>query len=330
MTAEYNGDEDSPRAAATHRHQTRMEMPDQILFDHSMFARRSEVLDIVLDHIPQGVVVVGQDYRVLAFNRPVEELFRLPAGTFVVGCDFRQVIRVWVRETGQDETMLERALDELDLERHFEFQFSQLIHGEARWVVLTHDPLPGGGFVRTFSDITVQKKLEERLLEMSRTDSLTGLLNHQAFYETVSAEIERKNRYDRPLTLMCLDIDHFKQINDRFGHPAGDRVLWSFARILARSTRKGDPIGRVGGEEFAVLLPEAGMAQGIEAAGRILEAVRGLSITIPGRPDTVSFTVSAGLTECDDSMTVEQLVSAADAALYRAKSEGRNCYRRSL
>jgi diguanylate cyclase (GGDEF)-like protein len=304
-----------------------MDTTDRIFFDHAIFAERSDVLGIVLDHIPQGVVVVDRDYRVLAFNRPVVELFLLPTGTFAVGCDFREVIGTWARETGQDEAMRERALAELDLQRHFEFQFPQRVAGETRWMVLTHDPLPDGGFVRTFTDITIQKRLEEKLLEMSRTDPLTGLLNHQAFYETVSVEIERKSRYRRPLTLMYLDIDHFKEINDRFGHPAGDRVLWSFARILAQSTRKGDAIGRVGGEEFAVLLPEAAMLAGVEAAARILDAVRGMSVLIPGRHDAITFTVSAGLAESDASMTVDQLVSAADAALYQAKSDGRNCFR---
>lgn len=304
-----------------------MDSSERMYFDPAIFAERSDVLGIVLDHIPQGVVVVDRQYRVLAYNRPVDDLFRLPAGAFAVGCDFREVIGIWARETGQDEAMRGRALAELDLRRHFEFQFPQQIAGETRWMVLTHDPLPDGGFVRTFTDITLQKRLEEKLLEMSRTDPLTGLLNHQAFYQTVSDEIERKSRYRRPLTLMYLDIDHFKEINDRFGHPAGDRVLWSFARILAQNTRKGDAIGRVGGEEFAVLLPEAGMPAGAEAAARILDAVRVLSVSAPGQRDAITFTISAGLAESDASMTVDQLVSAADAALYRAKSDGRNCFR---
>jgi diguanylate cyclase (GGDEF)-like protein len=296
-------------------------------FDKSTFAERPDVLDVVLDHIPQGIVVVGRDYKILAFNRPVDTLFNLPTGTFSIGGDFRNTIKIWADETGQDEDMRASALARLDLREGFKFEFSQLVHGELRWIVLTHDPLPSGGFVRTFTDITENKRLEEMLREISRIDSLTGLLNRRTFFESLAGEFERSNRYCRPLTLMSIDIDHFKLINDNYGHPMGDKVIREFAKALSSCMRKSDHLSRVGGEEFAVLLPEVSLAHGIQAAKRVLSMVRKLSVDEPTSGLPVKFTVSVGVAEINDNMTLDQLVSRADEALYQAKREGRDCYK---
>jgi diguanylate cyclase (GGDEF)-like protein len=304
-----------------------MSATDDPLFDKTIFAERSDVLDVVLDHVPQGIVVVGRDYRVLAYNRPVDALFKLPAGTFRIGGDFRDIINIWVSETGQDEAMRASALARLDQREGFQFAFSQSVHGELRWIVLTHGPLPGGGFVRTFTDITEYKRLEEKLREISRIDSLTGLLNRRTFFESLADEFERSNRYGRPLTLMSIDIDHFKQINDTHGHPMGDKVLREFAQALLPCMRKNDQVGRVGGEEFAVILPELPLAQGIEAALRVLSMVRLLRVAEPTNGTPVKFTVSIGVAAIKENTTLEQLVSRADEALYLAKREGRDCCR---
>jgi diguanylate cyclase (GGDEF)-like protein/PAS domain S-box-containing protein len=298
-------------------------------FDSTVFARRSAVLDLVLDHVPQGIVVVGQNYRILAFNRPFDDLFSLPPGTFRVGGDFREVILAWVRATGQDEEMRARALARLDMREMFEVQLPQMMNGERRWIKLTHNPLPDGGFVRTFTDITEQKRLEEKLFELSRTDSLTELLNRRTFLDALAAEVERSHRYCRTLTLMSIDIDHFKQINDNYGHPVGDLVLSAFAQALAGCMRKSDLVGRIGGEEFAVLLLDSPLAQANETAARVLSMARGLCVSDPASGLQVQFTVSIGLAECDETVTVEQLIFRADKALYQAKGDGRDCCRQS-
>ena len=299
-----------------------MTSSDEPLYDRSLFKQRSEVLDIVLDHVPQGIVVVGRDYRLLAFNKPIEPIFKLPPGTFAIGSDFRDIINIWARETGQDEAMRQRALAELDLREPFTFELEQSIQGEPRWMVLTHAPLPGGGFVRTFTDITDHKRLAAELLELSRTDALTRLLNRRTFFEAAGAEVERAQRYHRSLTLMSLDLDHFKLINDSYGHPIGDRVLEVFAGILVSCMRQNDHVARIGGEEFAVLLPELTLEQGAEVARRMLMLVRELAVdALP------AFTVSIGVAEMMPGMTVDQLVSCADQALYQAKRDGRDCCR---
>jgi diguanylate cyclase (GGDEF)-like protein len=299
---------------------------DPPLYDQATFAQRSEVLDIVLDHVPQGIVVIGPDYRLLAFNKPILPLFHLTEGSFRVGRDFREIIDVWVRETGQDEAMRMRALAELDMREPFTFELEQQVHGETRWVVLTHDPLPGGGCVRTFTDITEHKRLEQKLLTLSRTDALTGLLNRGTFLEAAADELARAQRYGRPLSFLGLDLDHFKLINDRYGHPAGDRVLQVFAHTLAGCLRQHDHVGRMGGEEFAVLLPELTLEQAAETAERVLATVRELALNGPGG-NVIGFTVSIGVAQLAPAEELNHLLSRVDKALYRAKGDGRDCYR---
>lgn len=301
------------------------------IYDQALFANPNTSLELVLEHIPQGIAVVGPDYRILAFNRVVEPLMGLDPGTYAIGGDFREVIKTWVQQTGQSEAIQRQALAELDRQDLFEAEFSQQINGELCWLQLSHNPLGGslsrGGFVRTFTDITQQKRSEARLLELSRTDSLTGLLNHQTFYQTALAEIRKALRYHRPLSLMVLDLDHFKQVNDQFGHLIGDQILATFAQTLNQSIRSGDLVGRVGGEEFAILLPETQLLQTQELAERILSLVRELALVAEGSDQVVRLSVSIGVAEYQEPMTLEQFVSLADEAMYQAKLSGRDCYR---
>ena len=143
-------------------------------FDPNTFHQQADILNAVLDHLTQGMVVVGSNYRVLAFNRYFEELFQLPPGTVQVGVDFRDILKVWAEVTGQDQQMLDHAILQLDEATPFEFEFPQQINGQPRWCLLTHNPLPGKGFARTFTDITERKQAEDVLRH--RTGELAILL----------------------------------------------------------------------------------------------------------------------------------------------------------
>ncbi len=133
--------------------------------DNKSFSKPADILNIVLDNITHGMVVVGPDYRMLAFNRHFVDLFHLPHGTVEVNVDFRELLKVWAKVTGQSRQMLDHAILRLDEPTPFEFEFPQMINGEPRWCLLTHNPLPGKGFVRTFTDITERKRAEEALRE---------------------------------------------------------------------------------------------------------------------------------------------------------------------
>jgi diguanylate cyclase (GGDEF)-like protein len=165
---------------------------------------------------------------------------------------------------------------------------------------------------------------EQRLEQLATVDQLTGLYNHRMFYSTLKNEIMRARRYGRPASLLMIDIDHFKRINDSYGHLAGDRVLERIGRLLKENLRAECSTCRYGGEEFAVILPEIGMEAAFTTAERLREIVAQTSFD-NGTPDEIKITVSIGVSAFPESAAaVDELTSAADAALYAAKDAGRN------
>lgn len=152
-------------------------------------------------------------------------------------------------------------------------------------------------------------------------DPLTGLLNRRGFSEATSRMIEREAKAGRPVTVMIFDIDHFKSVNDRFGHATGDDVLQVFANVVVASLRITDLVGRVGGEEFAALLPCA-MDEALIAAERVREAFESSGVAIDDVP--LETTVSIGVAGGPANTELEVLMASADTALYQAKRGGRN------
>ncbi|MBB5019005.1 diguanylate cyclase (GGDEF)-like protein/PAS domain S-box-containing protein [Chitinivorax tropicus] len=173
-------------------------------------------------------------------------------------------------------------------------------------------------------DITERKELEIQLERQAITDSLTSLVNRRGFVAKAVMEISRSRRFHRPMSLMLLDIDHFKQVNDRYGHAVGDQALQAMARACQQVVRQSDVIGRLGGEEFAVLLPETDILLAEEVAERIRLEVAALRIPVSGE-NPLWFTVSIGVTLLHlNHQTIEDVMAEADIALYQAKSAGRN------
>ncbi|MCA9667179.1 MAG: GGDEF domain-containing protein [Myxococcales bacterium] len=169
----------------------------------------------------------------------------------------------------------------------------------------------------------VAKDVENgRLYRLAITDALTGLYNRQHVGEKLPQEIARHRRYQQPLSLLLLDADHFKQVNDRHGHDVGDEVLRGLAQRLRESTRDADIVARYGGEEFMVLLPNTAEEGAENLAERLRAAVRDTPIAAAGV--AVSMTLSAGLVTLGDGENAEALVKRADQALYRAKNSGRD------
>jgi diguanylate cyclase (GGDEF)-like protein len=163
---------------------------------------------------------------------------------------------------------------------------------------------------------------EAALAEEAREDALTSLNNRRAFNEALDGAFARLRRLKDPVVLLSLDIDHFKQINDRYGHDVGDEVLRSVAQVLRSSTREVDRVFRVGGEEFAVLVAETDALGAHVAAERIRAAIAAHAVvTSHGR---LQVTSSVGIALATSSMRQDELLKAADAALYRAKAQGRN------
>jgi len=170
-------------------------------------------------------------------------------------------------------------------------------------------------------DITARKELEAHLQQLASTDPLTGLANRGSFFALAAEELKRTQRYRRPLAVVMLDIDHFKDINDSFGHEAGDVALRAFAALCRSLLREPDVMGRIGGEEFALLLPETTRESAKVLAERLRAAVA--ELRLPGL--CASMTVSIGISEVlPEETALSQALSRADQALYAAKRAGRN------
>lgn len=173
-----------------------------------------------------------------------------------------------------------------------------------------------------------RQDLREKNLELERLasiDPLTNTDNRRAFEEKAVQELDRVRRYGRPITLLGLDLDHFKSINDTYGHDAGDRVLKAVTVCWRDQLRNLDIIGRTGGEEFSILLPETDGVNALRVAQRLVEATRALEVELDGG-ETLNFTVSVGLaSRMDDGLSsLDDLMKWADKALYAAKNGGRD------
>ena len=158
--------------------------------------------------------------------------------------------------------------------------------------------------------------------QLALTDGLTGLGNRRAYDNELAVSVARSERYQRDLSLILLDIDHFKKLNDTYGHPAGDAVIPAVARVLVEKSRRIDTVARVGGEEFALILADTPAAAALRLAERLRQAVSNAS------SESIAFTASFGVASLQDTQArPEALMQAADDALYAAKKAGRNCVR---
>lgn len=201
-----------------------------------------------------------------------------------------------------------------------------LVNGErvvGTRVLREHDKLRIGGTLFAFllrDDMELEA--DRRLIRLATTDELTGLLNRGAFDRELAREFERARRYERSLALMLFDIDHFKRVNDTYGHPIGDQVLRAVGKVVLSTVRACDLPGRYGGEEFAVGLSETSIEGAAAAAERIRKAIAG-SVYRTERGD-FRITVSTGVVALAGNLGLNDLVRRADAALYEAKQGGRD------
>ena len=166
-------------------------------------------------------------------------------------------------------------------------------------------------------------RLHDVVQRQAITDDLTGLVNRRRFIDALQSEIERARRFGSHLTVVLADLDDFKRVNDEFGHHAGDDVLRSFADLVRSHVRDVDVPGRIGGEEFAILLPETGRVDAVSVAERMRHSLSVVPIPV-AENRTVSVTSSFGVAELRPGQSGDDLMREADAALYRAKAEGKN------
>ncbi len=174
------------------------------------------------------------------------------------------------------------------------------------------------------SEVSELRKDLDNLSRLVRTDTLTGIANFRYFQQALEQEIERTQRSGQPTSLIMLDIDFFKRVNDQWGHETGNRALVHLAKLLQKIIRKLDIPCRYGGEEFAVILPDTTLSACLPVAERIRQGIASAPLNIDGQP--LSMTVSLGIATYTDNIkkSVEELVEQADHYLYQAKKNGRN------
>lgn len=191
-------------------------------------------------------------------------------------------------------------------------------------VTLSYSEGENGTTVIAFMrDITDRKRAEKIWKELAATDPLTGLLNRRELFRRAETELERARRYEHSLSTILLDVDHFKNINDTYGHAAGDSVLVSLAQLLTREIRAVDLAARYGGEEFMLLLPETSLERAYGIAERIRSTVADTPVMVDGQ--TIRFTISLGVTSSENvGNDFESLLKESDRLLYQAKQSGRN------
>jgi diguanylate cyclase (GGDEF)-like protein/PAS domain S-box-containing protein len=282
--------------------------------------RERDLSAAMLTAMHEGFCLVGDDGRVLQVNDAMCELvgwseeeilgqrwpFRWVPEDHVA---FHEALGERWRKTGRGES------DDVILRRRDGREFNAS-------VTLALATGPRGeslGFVVTVRDISERKRHEADLARLATHDTLTGLVNHRGFHERLREEIARSRRHGTPLSLAILDLDHFKEVNDTYGHPAGDRVLAEVGRRLRALVRLGEHVARIGGEEFAWILPDTGGAGAYAAGERARLAVEREPFAHVGE-----LTVSVGVCELGDGADADELHRLADDALYEAKERGRN------
>lgn len=225
----------------------------------------------------------------------------------------RQHCEIW----RQDDSYRIRDLDATNRTRVNEQPITETALSDGDHVTL------GESILKFISHSSVEARYHEEVYQLATHDALTELYNRRHFIELVDKEIARAHRHDRPLVMCIIDVDLFKPVNDSFGHVAGDGVLRQLAGVVRGFVRGEDIAARIGGEEFAVLLPESDLPSARVFAERLREAVATSEFELGGEPRQI--TISVGIAGLDPSRAERgALMQAADAALYRAKEAGRN------
>jgi diguanylate cyclase (GGDEF)-like protein len=283
-----------------------------------------ETLKSALDNLEDGVMLFDAALKLDFINRRARLFWSIPDDAAVPGVSLETIVE-------HTQLMFDISAERFDAfvaERLAKIRAGDSNPYDIRTIdgkiVRAHcTKLAGGGRMLSYCDVTDLVRNAERLETLATTDSLSEISNRRHFLATAETEWNRFQRYHRPLTMIMLDIDHFKSINDRYGHATGDEVIRHVARCCSEGKRASDVVGRVGGEEFAMLLPETDL----DSAHLVAERLRENLASQIFRYEKVEFriTASIGVARASVSMSsVSALIRNADSALYQAKARGRN------
>ena len=285
---------------------------------------KEKLLRGLTDHLPALVSYIDREERFQFNNQPYEKWLGKPLA---------DITGKHVREAVGDEAYFKykRFYDQALAGKRADFAFADERDGSKRYFNASYIPQFDEegkviGVCSMINDITEIKKVELQLIKLARVDSLTGLPNRVQFDESLRKAIARSRRGGLSMALMYLDIDHFKSINDTYGHQAGDEALVEFARRLSASVRKTDIAARLSGDEFVIILEEMKSDEEVEVVARKVIQAMEPEFSIAGKSYQVTTSIGYAVLLEDDA-DAQALLRRADQALYRAKSSGRNAYR---
>lgn len=295
------------------------EITPQVAVEQSLL-RAEQHFRSVLEMLPYPIYIARHaDGRLLFVNRKTCLLFQRRASSMLRGTSVDFFVDPKEREN------LRKLFDTLDDLRDLEIKMKTSagveFMAEFSAIKMEYDGEPA--ILVALNDISERKALEAELVKQASTDSLTGIGNRRHFMVQAELEMSRSRRFGRSLSVMMLDVDHFKPINDQHGHAVGDAVLQVIVRRASESLRQSDQIARLGGEEFAALLPETSLPAALVVAERFREHLAERPLVAAGK--AIPCTVSIGIAEMrEGDATIDDLLRRADEALYRAKEKGRN------
>ncbi len=279
--------------------------------------------DQILESVPDGILLINESLMVNNANHAAMRLFdighlrRWPSmEQLVPGLD---VLHFEDSRATHERFLEAEAISRKGRAFPIELSVSRLRSGDEQLIVVVCRDISA----RKRAEAHIQKLLQENQ-RLATTDSLTGLPNRRWIVEVLENEISRCRRYGHDLALLLVDIDHFKRINDRYGHDSGDQALRVMARILRAIARDSDIVCRYGGEEFVLALPETGLRAAAVVAERLLHRVAETEIPLKGGAGPLRMTCSIGLAPWCVGMQYDGLLNAADKMLYQAKESGRN------
>ena len=295
-----------------------------------------QLLQDAVDSLPEGFALFDADDRLVVCNDQYRNIYPISAHLMVPGVTFEELAR-YGAENGQypdaDGNVESWVAQRLAEHRNASHAVLQRLP-EGRWVQSDERRTPQGGIAGVRTDVTqlVRKEQElaaanEKLALLSTTDGVTGISNRRRFDERLATEWLRCGRQHIPLAVVLIDIDHFKLYNDHYGHLGGDESLRRVAQLLQASIRRADEVAaRYGGEEFVLLLPDTTLAAATIVAQRCMDSLREAALPHPRSPTAPWVTLSIGIASMVPRTEArpDSLVQAADAALYRAKNNGRN------
>lgn len=287
-----------------------------------------ETLRGALDNIQQGIILLDPMLNAQFMNRAVRKLWQVPDEQANRKPAYVELVSE-TRKTGVFDVpsqQLDKFIsDRIAIARAGDPTPMDIPHIDGRIIRSQCAVLPNGGRMLTYTEVTDLVHRAVQLEELAAIDCLTGLYNRRQFNTLAEAEWSRFQRYHHPLSILLIDIDFFKQINDHYGHDVGDRAIVHVAMLCREEKRATDVLGRIGGDEFMLLLPETPLMQARTLAERLLERVSQRYLHTDACAGGIPLRVSIGLAEATLSMSrVAALVKMADQALYQAKAAGRN------